>query len=238
MNGHQTREHQKDGQRSRAEEERFFEEKGFARRIGFGRQPAVVVVDMQVAFTDHRDPAMLLASDADRAIEETNRILDAAHQSGIPVFFSMTSYEDEQLRDAGVWALKVQGNHLLREGTRAVELNPEIRRSDGDMVIRKKYPSAFFGTDLASRLAALGVDTIIITGVSTSGCVRATAVDGISGGFRPMVVREAVADRSRAAHEQSLFDLHAKYADVVGVEEVLTYFRQMGGDAVGQAGDR
>jgi len=209
----------------RTEELRLFEERGFARRLGFGRRPAVLVVDMQVAFTDHRDPEMILAADADEAIIQTNRILGTAREAGVPVLFSLTVFEDHELRDAGLWRIKIRGNHLLKAGSRAVELHPGLERAPGDMMVRKKYASAFFGTDLASRLTALGVDTIILTGVSTSGCVRASAVDGISSGFRPMVVREAVADRSRAAHEQSLFDLDAKYADVVGADEVLSYLR-------------
>jgi nicotinamidase-related amidase len=106
-----------------------------------------------------------------------------------------------------------------------VELDPLLGRTDGEPLLRKKYASAFFGTDLLTRLQDAAVDTLLVAGCTTSGCVRATAVDGLQNGFRVMVIREAVGDRMRAAHEQSLYDLHAKYADVVSVEEVLHYLQ-------------
>lgn len=124
------------------------------------------------------------------------------------------------------------GLMMLREGMPEVEVDPSLGRLPEEPVIAKKYASSFFGTDLLSRLNSLRVDTLLIAGCTTSGCVRATAVDAVQNGFRPMVVREAVGDRSQAAHDQSLFDLNAKYADVVGVEDALGYLSGVGAGRV------
>lgn len=150
-------------------------------------------------------------------------MLDVARGSEIPVFFTTVSYEERDLRDAGIWARKMAGLMTLRAGQPEVEVDPSLGRLPDEPLITKKYASAFFGTDLLTRLNSLRIDTLLIMGCTTSGCVRATAVDAVQNGLRPMVVGEAVGDRSRAAHEQSLFDLQAKYADVVGTEEALEY---------------
>lgn len=204
-------------------EQQFFKEKGFGLNIGFGKRPALIIIDLTPAFTDYKNPEMLLASNMESQLAENKRLLDAARARKIPVIFTRVAYDDHEFRDAGSWALKQKGIETLKAGTPAVEVDPVLEFQKSDMLLTKKYASAFFGTDLVSRLVSQGVDTIILTGCSTSGCVRATAVDGISYGFRPVVVREAVGDRSQTAHEQSLFDLQAKYAEVVGVEEVLDY---------------
>ena len=122
----------------------------------------------------------------------------------------------------------MKGTLTLKAGTNAVEVDKRLDMQPTDSLLVKKYASCFFGTDLASRLMNLHADTLIITGCTTSGCVRATAVDAVQNGFRPMVVKEAVGDRSAAAHEQSLFDLNAKYADVVGLDETLQYMKTVG----------
>jgi nicotinamidase-related amidase len=122
----------------------------------------------------------------------------------------------------------MKGTLTLKAGTTAVEVDKRLDMRPTDSLLVKKYASCFFGTDLASRLMNLRADTLIVTGCTTSGCVRATAVDAVQNGFRPMVVKEAVGDRSAAAHEQSLFDLNAKYADVVGLDETLQYMRTVG----------
>ncbi|MBP1154944.1 MULTISPECIES: isochorismatase family protein [unclassified Paenibacillus] len=210
--------------RSKTDEEQFFKEKGFGMNIGFGKRPALVIIDLTPAFTDYKNPRMLLASNLESQIAANNRLLEAAHSRKIPVIFTRVAYDDDNFRDAGAWALKQKGLETLKAGTTGVEIDPALDYQEGDMILTKKYASAFFGTDLTSRLVSQGVDTVILTGCSTSGCVRASAVDGISSGFRPIVVREAVGDRSQMAHEQSLFDLQAKYAEVVSIEEVLEYF--------------
>ena len=196
----------------------FFRAKGFAHRMGWGKHPAVLVVDFACVWTD---PASLLGADFSREIGETRRILDAARQAGVPVFFSTVCYDEEEARDAGLWTAKIPDLATLRSGTPEVAIDPRLGRREDEPVIAKKFASVFFGTDLAGRLRAQGIDTLILTGCTTSGCVRATAVDAIPHGFRPIVAREAVGDRWPAAHEQSLVDLEAKYADVETVGDVL-----------------
>jgi nicotinamidase-related amidase len=205
-------------------DEAFFKERGFGLKMGFGERPALLIVDMVKAFTDSK---RMLGANLDAQIEATKPLLAAAHGLGIPVFFSTVRYDDADLRDAGIWTLKQKGTVTLRADTDGHELDPRLEFRRSDSLLFKKYASCFFGTDLVSRLISRGVDTLIITGCTTSGCVRASAVDALQNGFRPMVVKEAVGDRSVAAHEQSLFDLQAKYADVVTLEETLQYLQSL-----------
>lgn len=202
----------------------FFQQRGFGQKLGFGERPALLIVDMAKAFTN---PAMPLGSNLDKQIEAIQQLLRAAHDRSAPVIFSTVSYEDENLKDAGIFGMKQKGSASLRAGTDGVQIDPRLHFRQGDSLLVKKYASCFFGTDLISRLLVRSVDTLIITGCTTSGCVRASAVDACQNGFRPMVVREAVGDRSQAAHDQSLFDLNAKYADVVSLEETLTYLSSL-----------
>jgi nicotinamidase-related amidase len=201
------------------DDEAFFRARGFGLRIGFGERPAVIVVDLLKAFTD---PALPLGSDLDDVVAATRRVLAAAREGGVPVLFTTVGYEPG-FADAGVWARKQRALLSLLRGTDATELDPRLERRPGEPILEKKYASAFFGTDLVSRLNAASIDTVVIVGATTSGCVRASAVDALQYGYRPMVVREAVGDRARAAHDQSLFDLDQKYADVVGVEEACEH---------------
>jgi nicotinamidase-related amidase len=210
------------------DDEEFFQARGFGVKIGFGDRPALIVIDMLKGFTD---PAMPLGADLDREIEAQKPLLNVAHQRGIPVIFSTVIYTDADLKDAGLWGIKMKGSLTLKAGSAAVEIDPRLDMRPSDSLLVKKYASCFFGTDLVPRLMNQRVDTLIIAGCTTSGCVRATAVDAVQNGFRPMVVREAVGDRSKPAHEQSLFDLNAKYADVVGLEETLQYMRTVGHNA-------
>ena len=207
-----------------ADHEDFFRQRGFGLTIGFGLRPAVLVVDMIQAFTD---PKAMLGADLDAQIHATQQLVSAARQAAVPIFYSSVSYDDADFKDAGIWALKQQGVMTLRAGTPAVELDPRLQRLPGEGWLIKKYASCFFGTDLASRLVARGVDTLILAGCTTSGCVRASAVDALQAGFRPMVVRDCVGDRSAAAHAQSLFDLQAKYADVVSLDHTVTYLQTL-----------
>jgi maleamate amidohydrolase len=200
----------------------FFQQRGFGQKLGFGLRPAFLVVDMIKAFTN---PDMPLGADLERQISAIQPLLRIAHDQQVPVIFSTVAYEDEQLRDAGIFGRKQKGSSTLRAGTESVDVDPRLEFRKDDSLLVKKYASCFFGTDLVSRLLTHQVDTLIITGCTTSGCVRASAVDACQIGFLPMVVREAVGDRSRSAHEQSLFDLNAKYADVVSLEETLQYFQ-------------
>lgn len=200
----------------------FFKQRGFGMKIGFGERPALLVIDMVKAFTN---PERMLGADLDAQIEAHKPLLASMHAKKLPVIFSTVIYEDADLKDAGIWALKQKGVTTLRKGTDGPEVDPRLDFAKNDSLLVKKYASCFYGTDLVSRLLAHRVDTLLITGCTTSGCVRASAVDACQTGFRPMVIREAVGDRSQAAHEQSLFDLQAKYADVVSLEETLAYLR-------------
>ena len=200
----------------------FFEQRGFGQKLGFGLRPALLIVDMVKAFTN---PDMPLGADLESQIAAIQSLLKSAHDQRTPVIFSTVAYEDENFRDAGIFGRKQKGSRTLRAGTESVEVDPRLDFRKSDSLLVKKYASCFFGTDLVSRLLNHQVDTLIITGCTTSGCVRASAVDACQIGFRPMVVREAVGDRSQSAHEQSLFDLNAKYADVVSLEETLQYFQ-------------
>jgi maleamate amidohydrolase len=198
----------------------FFASRGFGLRMGFGERPAVVVIDFMNGFTD---ASMPLGANLDREIEATRQVLAAARQSQTPIYYTACIYEEPDFADAGVWRLKQSGIRSLGAGTPAVELDSRLERRSDEAVIVKKYASAFFGTDFITRLNARRVDTLIVTGCTTSGCVRATAVDALQLGLRPVVVREAVGDRAEAPHRQSLFDLEQKYADVVSLAEVVDY---------------
>jgi maleamate amidohydrolase len=203
----------------------FFAERGFGQRIGFGDRPALIIIDILKAFTDPNAP---LGADLEPQVAAITPLLAAAHARGAPVIFSSVRYDDSDVRDAGIWARKMKGVTSLQADGKGWELDPRLDFRKGDIMLYKKYASCFFGTDLVPKLLTASVDTLIITGCTTSGCVRATAVDACQNGFRPMVVREGVGDRSAAAHAQSLFDLDAKYADVVGIEDTLNYLEKLG----------
>lgn len=208
----------------------LFRARGFGLKLGFGERPAVAVIDFSKVFTDPEQP---LGSNVDAEIEATTKLLAAAREARVPIFYTLVWYDEEDMADAGVWLRKQRGILSLRKDTAAAELDPRLGRRPEEAVIVKKYASAFFGTDLVSRLNARRIDTLIVAGCTTSGCVRATAVDAVQYGFVPVVVREAVGDRAPAAHEQSLFDLEQKYADVVGLEEAVAYLTGLRGRPAG-----
>jgi maleamate amidohydrolase len=198
----------------------MYAKRGFGLRMGFGERPALIVVDFINAFTD---PGLPLGGNLDTEIEATNELLQVARDTCIPIFFTVEAYEEQDFRDAGLWMLKQRGILSLAAGTPAVQLDPRLERRENEPTILKKYASAFFGTDLITRLNTRRIDTLLITGCTTSGCVRATAVDALQWGIRPMVIREAVGDRDERAHRQSLIDLQQKYADVVTLGEAAEY---------------
>jgi len=201
------------------ETRQLYEQRGFARRVGFGKRPALLIVDFIVAFTDLSSP---LAANYETEVEATRRLLVAAREKGIPIFFTTVEYE-EDFRDAGVFIKKIPSLSVLRKGSRMTAIDERLAPRPGEHVIVKKYASAFFGTPLASTLTAIGCDTVLIAGCTTSGCVRASAVDSCQYGFRTIVVREAVGDRAPGPHEANLFDIDAKYGDVVSLDEALEY---------------
>lgn len=203
------------------EMQEFFRQRGFGKTIGFGEQPAIVVIDLIRAFTN---PELPLGAPMGGVLKATREVLDAGRKAGVPIFFTSVAYEDA---DAGVWAKKTGGLSTLRAGTPEVEVDPSLERRQNEPLIFKRYASSFFGTDLLTRLNTRRIDTLILTGCTTSGCVRATAVDGLQNGLRVMVVAEAVGDRAEAAHQQSLFDLQAKYADVVSLDQTVRHLESL-----------
>ncbi len=197
----------------------FYKQRGFAQRVGFGKRPALLIIDFINAFTDMTSP---LASNLDAEIVATQRLLEVARRNHIPVFFTTVSY-DEGFADAGVFIKKIPSLAVLKAGTPLIEIDERLNPGEGEHIIVKKYASAFFGTSLWSTLTALRVDTVLITGCTTSGCVRASAVDACQTGFHAIVVEEAVGDRAPAPHVANLFDIDAKYGDVVSLQVALDY---------------
>ncbi len=197
---------------------------GFGGRGGFGRRPALVVIDMTLGFTDPESP---LACDLEGPISEIQKLLDAARRAGIPIVFTTVAYRESDKLTAAAFIDKVPALLTLEAGTRWAEIDPRIAPRETEPVLNKLFASGFFGTGLSSLLTAAGVDTLIITGASTSGCVRATAVDALQYGFRPVVPREAVGDRNEHAHEANLYDVDAKYGDVVPVCDALDLLEEV-----------
>ncbi|MEU8079643.1 isochorismatase family protein [Catellatospora citrea] len=193
---------------------------GFARRLGWGERPAVLLVDPVAAYTVEGSPLRLDTGRA--ALDAMAALLAAARAAGLPVVLTGVRYADASCAEAPLFAAKVPALAAFAAGSPLGEFPAEVAPVPGEHVVLKHYASAFAGTSLAAWLTAHRVDTLVIGGFSTSGCVRASAVDALQHGFRPMVVREACADRDPGPHEANLFDLDAKYADVVSLAEALT----------------
>jgi nicotinamidase-related amidase len=192
---------------------------GFHGRVGFGENPALLVVDVNRGFTDPSSP---LRCDLDDCVAAIARLLEAFRAAGLRIVFTTVVYDDFGKQAAAVFIEKVPALLVLEPGSPWVEIDPRIAPVEGEPVLSKHFASAFFGTTLASVLASAGADTVVVTGASTSGCVRATALDAMQHGYRVVVPREAVGDRNPDAHEANLYDLDTKYADVVSVEDVLS----------------
>jgi maleamate amidohydrolase len=193
--------------------------------LTLGERPAVLVVDFSCGFTD---PESALGADMTAEVEATKRLLDAARAKGLPVVFTSIGFEPS-LKDGALWLEKAPALGDLQLGGRWVEIDPRLERRDEEPVLVKKGASAFFGTNLAAVLVSQGVDTVVLCGATTSGCVRATAIDLLQNGFPTLVPRECVGDRAEAPHEANLFDIQAKYADVVSAEEALAYLEAVPG---------
>jgi len=190
---------------------------GFSGRLGWGSRPALVVVDVCMAYLDPDSP---LYAGVEDAVAAAARLVDAARAGGVPVVFTRVEYEPGGA-DGGLFYAKVPALASFDRGNPLADWPASPRPRDGEVVVTKQYASAFFATSLASTLHAMGVDTVVLCGLSTSGCVRASALDALQHGFRPMVVAEACGDRAVGPHEAALFDLGAKYADVVGEQEAV-----------------
>lgn len=210
------------------------------KKLGFGKRPAVLLLDMCDAYFSPQSPLVLDQDTLDRVSKAWSEILDtvrerrpnAAADKDIPIIYAQTFYTHPKCRDAGLAMLKndhtvfFQAQHP-QNLTSLSMAPPQIHPNHNDSILKKKYPSAFFGTNLSTQLAAMGVDTLIIGGLTTSLNVRATALDAMQSGFRPIVVAEACGDRVRELHWANLMDVGAKYGDVVGVEEAASYLRNV-----------
>ncbi len=204
---------------------RIYEQAELGGRVGFGDRAAVLVVDFQRCFVD---PSVPGGGDFSDAIAATARLLEAARHNGLPVLYTVTGYEDPS-RDAGRFFQKCPTLEHARLGSDMIELDERLGRLPDEPVVVKRYASAFFGTTVSSDLTFAAVDTVILTGCTTSGCVRASAIDAMQHGFRTILPRQCVADIAAEPHEANLFDIDAKYGDVVDLDIVLTTLPALAG---------
>ena len=193
----------------------------FDGHLPFGQRPALLIVDFVMAYLD---PASPLYAGVEDALASNERLLAAARVAGIPVIFTNVVYEPGGA-DGGIFYRKVPALRLFDRGSAYGTFPQTLQPREGELIITKQYASAFFGTGLAAELKELSVDTLLITGLSTSGCVRASALDACQHGFPPFVVREACGDRHSGPHEASLFDLQAKYAEVISEGEAIRHLQ-------------
>lgn len=205
---------------SRTEREAVYERASMDNRVGYGDRPALLVVDLQRGFTDGANP---LGGDLTAVVERTNRLLDAAHGADVPVVCTRIVTSHPTGDDLGIWAEKIPRLDTLATGSEWVELDERLAVDADDHVLDKRQASAFHETELGSMLVAWGVDTLVVTGCTTSGCIRASVVDACAAGYRTAVPAEAVGDRAVEPHDANLFDMNAKYADVRPVAEVVDY---------------
>jgi maleamate amidohydrolase len=189
--------------------------------LGFGKAPALILVDFVAAYFVESSP---LYAGVEDELASALRIRDAARAAGIPVIYTNVVYQKGGA-DGGVFYRKVPALEAFEAGNPLGRWAEDLEPADGELVISKQYPSAFFGTSLAETLNKRSIDTLIITGVTTSGCVRATCVDAMSYGFIPIVVADACGDRHAAPQEANLFDMNAKYADVVNEHTAIEYLK-------------
>jgi maleamate amidohydrolase len=196
---------------------------GFHAPVGFGRRPALILIDFVMAYYTEGSP-LFAGEGVETALASALRVLAVARKAGIPRIFTNVVVQPGGL-DGGIFYRKSSAMKCFEAGNVLGAWPPGLDPQPGELVISKQYPSAFFGTSLASTLASNGIDTLILTGITTSGCVRATCVDTMSHGFIPIVVREGVGDRAEAPHTANLFDMSAKYADVLPEADVITYIR-------------
>lgn len=193
----------------------------FQGKFGFGKSPALVVIDMAYGWTD---PAYAGASARlDSAIDAIRRLLPIAREKAVPIFYTTAAFfETMPIKSAADFS-----PGFRRWDRRACEIDDRVKPLPSEMVIAKEHASAFAGTPLIGHLLANRIDTLLITGCSTSACVRATATDAKSNYLKPIIIREAVQDRSEIAHEWTLFDIQARFADVVGLEETRAYLKAL-----------
>lgn len=193
------------------------------RSLDLGMRPALLLVDMIEAFTDPESP---LGSPSDGVVAACEQLLRTFRARGLPVVYTTVVYDDEE--QAPVFRKRLPALNVLRRGNATVRVDTRLAPEHGEHVVEKQYASAFFGTDLAARLKVLRADSLVVTGLTTSGCVRATVVDALQHDFCVWVPREAVGDRNAKAHTANLHDMHAKYAEVVSLDATLEAVAQIG----------
>jgi maleamate amidohydrolase len=195
---------------------------GYHHKIGFGERPALILVDFLQAYFEEGSP---LYAGVDETLASALRVLEAARAAKILTVFTNVKYRKDGI-DGGIFIRKVPALKILEDGNSLGDWPKGLAPRADELVISKQYPSAFFGTSLAATFTAARIDTVIITGLTTSGCVRATCLDTMCHGFIPIVVRDAVGDRDPRPHEANLYDMSAKYADVVGEDDAVAYLRR------------
>lgn len=196
-----------------------YDKAGFNGALTFGKKPALLIVDVCRAYVEPDCPLYAGPSALD-ALQNNIRLRQAAHAKGLPVVFTAVEYLPDGV-DGGLFFRKVPALRHFVKGNEMAEFMPDLTPEGSDILVTKQYPSAFFGTSLAPMLTSIGVDTVLITGYSTSGCVRASTLDALCHGFAPFVIRDACADRADGPHESNLFDMQAKYAEVLTTNETL-----------------
>ncbi len=194
-------------------------------RLGFGKKAAIIVIDLLQGYTT--EGSALYAPGVVACVKQMPDFLDLAREKGVPIIHTRVLYTLPNYEDGGVWIKKAPVLRDLVPGNPYAEFCEEVVPKEGEPVIVKQYASAFFGTSLVATLNGLGVDTLIITGCTTSGCIRATAVDAVQHGFRPICPRELIGDRHDGPHEANLFDINAKYGDVISKDEVMEYLNSL-----------
>ena len=194
-------------------------QRAYNRRVGFGTRPALILIDFCQAYFE---PGCDLYAEVDDALASALRVRQAARAAGVPVVLTNVVYHPSAI-DGGRFFEKAAPLKNFIAGSPMGAFGPGLTPFDDELIISKQYPSAFFGTSLASTLTAMGVDSVLLTGLTTSGCVRASCVDAMSHGFRTAVVSDACGDRHADPHEANLFDMNAKYADVVSEQETLAF---------------
>ena len=183
---------------------------------GLGESPALLVVDVIKGFTD---PSCPLGSEAASVIEANRQLMDVFHARSLLVYLTTVVYDNDE--QASVFRARVPALNVLSRGSHWCEIDPGLPLSSSDTIIEKTHASAFHGTNLADQLRREGIDSLVVTGLTTSGCVRASAVDGLQHNFKVVVPEEATGDRDSSAHDANLYDLNAKYVDVMPLDEVL-----------------
>ncbi|WP_337879413.1 isochorismatase family protein [Rheinheimera sp.] len=185
--------------------------------IGLGQRPALILVDMINGFTD---PSCPLGAECEAVVAHNKLLLDAFRLAGLPVIFTTVVYHGPA--QASVFRARIQALNLLTPDSHWVKVDSRLEPQLGEMLLEKRWASAFFGTDLAQQLLALKADSLVVTGLTTSGCVRATVVDGLQHNYPVVVAEEAVGDRNPDAHKANLHDMHAKYADVQSCSQIIS----------------